>query len=75
MTPVVALAKMGVSEFIEDHKPHNLIAVEWEIPSEAQPYVMDWSYSNLSTLFEVGRKAGLRFVANNSRRLLSRGQV
>lgn len=75
MTPVVALAKMGVSEFIEDHKPHNLIAVEWEIPSEAQPYVMDWSYSNLSTLFEVGRKAGLKFIANNSRRLLSRGQI
>jgi predicted acylesterase/phospholipase RssA len=35
------------------------------MPEEQWPKVYDWSYSNLSTLFEVGRNAGKAFVKNN----------
>lgn len=83
MTPVVALATLQISEFKEDH-PHaddrntdcwrgDMLTVKWEIPAEAHPFVMDWSYSNLSKLFEVGERAGDAFVAKYEQRLRDRG--
>jgi hypothetical protein len=38
-----------------------LLRVPFEVPAEHWPHVLDWSYSNLSTLFEIGKEAGERF--------------
>lgn len=82
MTPVVALANLQIAEFKEDHPRcdeydvdewhGDLLTVHWDIPPEAQPFVMDWSYSNLSTLFRVGQEAGRKFVAKHGHRLHDR---
>jgi hypothetical protein len=77
MTPVVALAKAAILEFDEDQKEregkgymkYRLDGIDWNIPSETQPYVMDWSYSNLDQLFRLGEKAGRRFVADHDNEL------
>ena len=83
MTPVVALASLQISEFKEEHPScdeddhaawrGNMLTVRWKIPTEAHPFVMDWSYSNLSKLFEVGKRAGDAFVARYGHRLRDRG--
>lgn len=72
MTPVVALAKKQLQRFEAEQKVFfaehgyqhfELIRVGFDIPSYAQPYVMDWSRSNLATLFDVGVKEGQKFLA------------
>ncbi len=40
------------------------------MPKEHWPNVLDWSYSNLTTLFDVGFKAGKQFVAENRKKLV-----
>lgn len=65
MTPVVALANEDISDFKDAHKKdwcEKMLVVEWDIPVEAQPFVMDWSRSNMKTLFDVGKEAGRAFM-------------
>jgi len=64
MTPVVALAHQDVSHFESPAAGHGveLIHADWQIPQEFRPYVMDWSYSNLQKLFEVGQESGRKFL-------------
>ncbi len=73
MTPIVALAKKQIQLFHAEqalfkerhgYQYFELMKVSFKIPSYAQPYVMDWSRSNLETLFDVGYKAGLEFYEN-----------
>lgn len=40
-----------------------------DMPQDHWPNVLDWSYSNLKTLFDVGFKAGKRFCAQNAKEL------
>jgi hypothetical protein len=37
--------------------------IHWNLNSEVQPFIMDWSYSNLKTLFDVGKEAGREFYS------------
>jgi len=71
MTPVVALASTSIAEFREDNPNIALIPEEgeslWDIPPETQPFVMDWSRSNLQTLFRVGEEAGRKFLLDCKR--------
>jgi hypothetical protein len=84
MTPVVALARAAILEFEEDQEERRrqnavsgslkkrifeLEEIYWNIPSETQPYVMDWSYSNLEQLFNLGIKAGVNFMKGDGKRL------
>jgi hypothetical protein len=62
MTPVVALAHEDIDDFRKGVADRKLIHVEWEVPPEFQPYLMDWSYSNLDKLFEAGEEAGRVFL-------------
>jgi len=73
MTPVVALANQDIAEFKAAHADwkEKMITVNWDIPTEAEPFVMDWSRSNLKTLFEVGEEAGRKFL-NKYRDVLPR---
>lgn len=41
------------------------------IPEDHWPKVLDWSHSNLSTLFDIGHETGRQFVANHKDRLES----
>jgi hypothetical protein len=63
MTPVVGLANMSYEDFQQEcGSAIDLERIDWKIPADAKPYVMDWSYSNLSTLFKVGFERGIEFV-------------
>ena len=42
------------------------------IPERHWPKVLDWSYSNLATLYDVGYEAGQRFFEKNRGRLTTR---
>ena len=41
------------------------------IPEEHWPFVLDWSHSNMSRLFDIGYETGRTFVANHKERLES----
>jgi hypothetical protein len=41
-----------------------------DMPPDHWPNVLDWSYSNLTTLFDVGYRAGKRFFAENKENLV-----
>jgi hypothetical protein len=84
MTPVVALAKAQIGNFKDDNPScdekspkwnGDMLTQRWDIPPEAQPFVMDWSYSNLKTLFEVGQETGRKFVRKYRDRLHKRTWV
>lgn len=84
MTPVVALAKAQIEEFKEDNPKcdecsdqwtGDMLTAKWNVPPEAQPFVMDWSYSNLTTLFRVGQETGRKFVEKYKNRLYDRTWV
>ena len=62
MTPVVALAHEDIDDFRKGLSDRKLIRAEWNVPPEFQPFLMDWSYSNLEKLFEVGKEAGRLFL-------------
>ena len=40
------------------------------IPEERWPEVLDWSYSNMSALFDIGVETGKKFFADNEERLV-----
>jgi NTE family protein len=64
MIPLVEIAKDDVEIFkhkYNDYWKLNLMPVKFEIPNEHWPKVLDWSYSNLSTLFDIGYEAGQKF--------------
>jgi len=67
MTPVVALAHQEIDDFVQEHPNVNLIKAEWDIPPAARPFVMDWSRSNLSMLFDAGRRAGEVFLSGDDK--------
>jgi NTE family protein len=39
--------------------------VKFYVPPEQQPYVLDWSRSNLERLFDIGYESGRIFVQEN----------
>jgi NTE family protein len=56
-----AKAKAG-GKFPDVEKPY---IVKFYIPPEQQPYVLDWSRSNLERLFDIGYESGRIFVQEN----------
>jgi NTE family protein len=53
-----------------------LLKVQFDIPEEHWPYVLDWSYSNLSKLYDIGYQAGLKFYDDHGEKLKrAAGQV
>ena len=64
MIPLVEIAKDDIKIFKQKHNQHwelNLMPIKFEVPDEHWPKVLDWSYSNLSTLFDIGYEAGQKF--------------
>ena len=66
--PLVKLAQLDTEVFKkiterEHRKNTNPLLLDWTdlVPVDHWPYVLDWSYSNLSLLFDIGYQAGERF--------------
>lgn len=77
IVPLVAIAKDDIKLFRHMHHPKvrqaggrsapKLLTIDFKahIPKEHWPNVLDWSYSNLDTLFKVGYRAGEDFHAKH----------
>jgi NTE family protein len=72
MTPVVALARKNLEHFEnyqnrdEKGKPiFELLKLKFPIPESLQPHIMEWSYSNLSHLWDIGYVVGEKFCEDN----------
>lgn len=64
MIPLVEIAKDDLELFQKKYNDYwglNLMRVEFKIPDHHWPKVLDWSYSNLSTLYDIGYEAGQEF--------------
>ncbi|MGH6895860.1 MAG: patatin-like phospholipase family protein [Geminicoccaceae bacterium] len=80
MIPLVEIAKDDIELFKHRHKhkwadrwgkdgEEFLLQVKFDIPKEHWPYVLDWSYSNLSKLYDIGYEAGLKFYEEHGEKL------
>jgi predicted acylesterase/phospholipase RssA len=64
MIPLVEIAKDDIKLFDLKYRKNwnvELLRIQFDIPDDHWPYALDWSYSNLKTLYDVGYDAGLRF--------------
>ena len=46
-----------------------VLKVRFDIPDDRQPYLLDWSRSNLESSFSIGYAAGQKFLADNAGKL------
>src|ERR687895_7500 len=72
MIPLVEIAKDDIELFEYKYNKDwklNLLRIRFDIPDERWPQVLDWSYSNLSTLYDIGYAAGLKFYDENEEAL------
>jgi predicted acylesterase/phospholipase RssA len=80
IVPLVEIAKDDVALFKYRHKDkwadkwgkdgeEFLLQLKFDIPEEHWPYVLDWSYSNLSKLYEIGYAAGVKFCGEHGPKL------
>jgi NTE family protein len=76
ITPLVEIARDDTKLFElqynrgPDGKPlRKLLKIEFEIPGQHLPEVLDWSHGNLSTLFDIGYQAGRRFFEKHKNAL------
>jgi len=71
MIPLVEIAHDDIKMFENVHlkkwKKHapELRKIKFDIPKDYWPHVLDWSYSNLETLYDIGYQAGLQFYKDN----------
>jgi NTE family protein len=76
ITPLVEIARDDTKLFElkynrgPDGKPlRTLLKVAFEIPEQHLPRVLDWSHSNLCTLFDIGYRSGLNFFEKHKNAL------
>jgi predicted acylesterase/phospholipase RssA len=64
MIPLVEIAKDDIELFDLKYRKSwdvELLRIRFDVPEDHWPYALDWSYSNLKTLYDVGYDAGLKF--------------
>jgi NTE family protein len=67
----IKVDKQGRPVYGPDGKPEkkrSLLRVEFDIPDDYWPELLDWSSSNVRRLFRIGREAGERFLENPDNR-------
>ncbi|MGH6920549.1 MAG: patatin-like phospholipase family protein [Geminicoccaceae bacterium] len=75
MIPLVEIAKDDIALFDLKHRKSwgvELLRIQFDIPEDHWPYALDWSYSNLKTLYDVGYDAGLKFYEEHKEALQPR---
>ena len=74
IVPLVEIAKDDLNGFVRDHLPKLkrveliVISMEKHVPPNQWPYLLDWSYSNLKTLYELGYETGAALVEDETSR-------
>lgn len=70
IVPLVEIArddtKIFETKYNVGRNKRKLLKVVFEIPEGYWPNVLDWSYGNLKTLFEIGYRSGLKFYKENA---------
>jgi NTE family protein len=64
MIPLVEIAKDDIKLFDLMYRKDwdvELLRIQFDVPEDHWPYALDWSYSNLKLLYDVGYEAGSRF--------------
>jgi predicted acylesterase/phospholipase RssA len=64
MIPLVEIAKDDIELFDLKYRKDwdvELLRIQFDVPEDHWPYALDWSYSNLKTLYDVGYEAGVKF--------------
>lgn len=74
INPLTRLAELDVKDYEATGEQMDDVKVlrmpfSKHIPEEQWPKVLDWSYSNMSTLFDIGYETGEAFVKENKKRL------
>lgn len=59
------LVDRTLSAKLDGVKPPQLHSVPFKIPEEHQPYVLDWTKSNLEYLFAFGKEAGEAYIEHH----------
>lgn len=71
MVPLVEIArddtKIFELKYNTGKNKRNLLKVQFDIPEKQWPYVLDWTYSNLKTLYDVGYESGKKFISENKK--------
>lgn len=65
VTPIVSLAKKSLESFREEvsrQLSKRAIILEFTIPPAQAPYILDWSRSNMSALWDIGYQTGKAFI-------------
>lgn len=68
LTPIVSLALKNKEHFRDTYLSRSDVGVDFieltfDIPPGQAPFVADWSYSNMTSLFYIGKRAGEQFVS------------
>jgi predicted acylesterase/phospholipase RssA len=74
MIPLVEIAKDDIELFKHKHNQEwglDLLKIEFDIPERHWPKALDWSYSNLRVLYDIGYEAGKRFFAEHKDALVA----
>jgi NTE family protein len=77
MIPLVEIAKDDIELFKYKYNKKwnlNLMPIKFKVPPKHWPKALDWSYSNLSTLYDVGYEAGQKFFEAHKDVLLPEAQ-
>jgi len=72
MVPLVEIAKDDIELFELKHRKKwgvDLLKIEFDVPDEQWPYALDWSYSNLKILYDVGYESGTKFYEKHKAKL------
>ena len=65
VTPIVSLAKKNLESFrkkVSRQLSKQAITLEFTIPPAQAPYILDWSRSNMSALWDIGYQTGKAFI-------------
>ncbi len=74
IVPTVAIAQDDTKLFkaLYNHDPERkLFQVPFDIPEAHLPYTLDWSRSNLETLYRIGKKSAQAYLAGDGAALLA----
>jgi predicted acylesterase/phospholipase RssA len=75
MIPLTEISKDDLDLFRLKYKPKNMdlvhISLTKHVPKNHWPFVLDWSYSNLASLYKFGYQAGAACLTDENRKLLT----
>ena len=65
ITPICSLARQAKEIFGLNMPDEKLHCLAFDVPDSKKPYMLDWTYSNMTEMWKIGWAAGEKFVAEN----------